>query len=484
MNIISNNYEKVLKEMIFCTFSNNLQKALNKCNHTNQVFNYISLLSNLDDSLCNIAKNSLISIFESVDKSYCNSPERKKKYHIKAHHSRTILTIFGEITFTRTFYSDRFNHGSFCYLDRFLGLKKHDYFDPYIKATIIEYAANNSIPTVCSMVNDLIGNRMKLNNLDIKVKYLNRQTARNVILNSPISSPHFKQLDTPDTLYIMADEKWTHTQRNDHKSVMVKSIVTFDGFSSFNNQFNSSYKRNYLINKRIFAHFKQGFLDNVLDYLYYTYNLDEVKNIVIMGDGASWIKSLTTHFKINSNTNVIFALDKFHFKQAIHHICLDKSLEDILSSYVIGDNQSAFIDCCNLLIEHYPHRQETIDNKKQYILNNWQYILNLYRYNLSCPMESQISHNLAYLLTARPKGYSLTMLDKILNIRMLFKNKENIKLLYFNNFNKKEVVTMNKDTLNFNFKTYISHINYNQLIRDPIYPIPYDRSYPKNLNII
>src|SRR5574344_3041352 len=157
MIIIPNNYEKILKEMILNQFSSNLKNELNKNSNPNKVFNYIELLSNLDNSLCEIAKNSLITIFETIDKSYSNSIERKHKYYIKAHHKRSIMTIFGEITFTRTFYTDKNNKGSYCHLDRFLDLKKHDYFDPYIKSVIVEKAANNSIPTVCDFINDLIG---------------------------------------------------------------------------------------------------------------------------------------------------------------------------------------------------------------------------------------------------------------------------------------------------------------------------------------
>ena len=427
MTIISNNYEKILKEMIFNQFSSNLKKELYKTDNTNKVFNYINLISNLDNSLCNIAKQSLITIFEAIDKSYSNSIERKHKYHIKAHLPRTILTVFGEITFTRTFYTDRYNKGSYCYLDRFLGLKKYDYFDPYIKATIVEYSANNPIPTVVNMINDLIGNRIKLED---KIKYINRQTIRNIILDSKLSNPESKQLDTPETLYIIADEKWVHTQNNNNEDIMVKSIVIFDGVKDK--------PRRTLNNKRIFASFKGNqFLDDTLDYLYYSYDLDKVKNIFVMGDGARWIRTLTNHFQITNETNVIFALDKYHFKQAIHHICLDKTLENILVSYVLNDDKKNFKSFCKEFIKTYPHRTDTIKQKKEYIINNWKNILNLYKYNLSCPMESQISHNLAYLLSSRPKGYSLRMLDKILKIRLLFKNKENIKQLYLNNFNKK-----------------------------------------------
>ena len=245
MNIIPNNYEKILKEMIFNQISSNLKKRLFK-NNTNKVLNYINLISNLDSSLCEIAKNSLITIFEAIDKSYSNSIERKHKYHIKAHSKRSILTIFGEITFNRTFYSDKHNKGSYCYLDRFLGLKKYDYFDPYIKATVIKYSVNNSIPTVVNTINELIGNRIKLEN---KIKYINRQTIRNIILEAKISNPEAKQLETPNTLYIIADEKWIHTQRNNNQDVMVKSIVTFD---SINNK-----PRRNLNNKMIFADYKK-----------------------------------------------------------------------------------------------------------------------------------------------------------------------------------------------------------------------------------
>lgn len=451
MNSISNNYINVLSKLIFSEIFNNLKKEVDK-NELNPIFNYINFLSNLDVSICNIAKTSLITIFESIDKAYCNSIERKHKYHIKAHLPRTILTIFGEITFIRTFYTDKNNNGSFCYLDRFLGLKKYDYFDPYIKATIIEYAANHSIPNVCSMLNDLIGNRIKLKG---KIKYLNRQTVRNIILDAKISSPSKKQLETPETIYIIADEKWCHTQNNNNQNVMVKSTVIFDSIKTK--------PRRYLNNKRIFAGFKGNkFLVDSLDYLYYTYDLDKVKNIIIMGDGASWIKSLTYHFKVNPSTNVIFALDKFHFKQAIHHICLDKDLETILSEFVINNNKSGFIDGCNDFLSSFPHRSKTIEEKKNYILNNWKYINTLYNLNLSCPMESQISHNLAYLLTSRPKGYSLKMLEKILNIRLLFKNNENIKLLYLNNFNHSDIIEFNKETLNFdifNKKYYVPIYN-------------------------
>ena len=217
MNIITNNYEKVLQEMIFNQFSDNLKRELDKNINRNNIFNYIDLLANLDQSLCEIARSSLTTIFNAIDLSYRNSTERKSKYHVKAFLPRTILTVF----------------------------------------------------------------------------------------------------------------------------------------------------------------------------------------------------------------------------------------EEIVSFYVINDNKENFIYFCDSLLKSFPHRENTILTKRDYILNNWKNILNLYKFNLSCPMESQISHNLAYLLTSRPKGYSLKMLSKIIEIRLLNRNRENIKLLYLNNFNKNNIIEFKKEDLNY-----------------------------------
>ena len=434
MNIILQNYTDLLKKLIFDNFSNNLKKQLNEIDSNGNVMNYVNLLSNLDESLCAIARESLVNIFETMDRSFRMSAERKKKYDVKSHHYRTIMTIFGEITFKRTFYTSKLTNKNYCFVDRVLGLHKYDYFDPYLKALIIEYSANNSMPKIAKYINDLIGNRIKIKS---SFNYVSRQTVRNIIMSSVISIPKPEELETPDTINVIADEKFIHTQNNDKKDVMEKSIVIFEGIQN-----------NTLNNKQIFASLDGSFLTNCLDYIYTVYDIDKIKTIYVMGDGAAWIKSLREAFRFNKNINVIYAIDKFHFKQDLHHIALNKDLEYILESYIVNDNKKAFEECCEELIKSYPHRSDTIEAKMKYILNNIKGIKNMYKYKLSCPMESQISHNIADLFSSRPKGYSIKTIIKLTELRLLFKNNYNIKELFLNNFNSKEILTINDNKLN------------------------------------
>ena len=156
MNIILQNYKNLIEKIIQDTIISNINSTLSNFDGFN-INNYISLLSSFDKALCDSFKLAFISLIKELDNSYRNSKERKSKYHIKGYFERTIMTVFGEITIKRTFYKSKLNGSSFCYIDRLLGLKKYDYFDPYIKAEILDYAANHNYSETAEHINIFIG---------------------------------------------------------------------------------------------------------------------------------------------------------------------------------------------------------------------------------------------------------------------------------------------------------------------------------------
>lgn len=457
MTIVSQNYNNMINNLII----NEISKATAniKINSINNVFNYFNMIKSFDEVVNKSIILAIKSYLEELDYNYTNSIDRKNKYHIKDYCSRTILTIFGEITFKRHFFKSKLDGKSFCYLDRQLGLKKYEYFDPYIQALVIEKAAIDSISKACRDINELIGNRVSL---DKKISFLSRQSARNIILNSILSEEFDKQLDTPEELYIIADEKWISTQlkedgskhkKNDHdKKIMVKSIVIFDGYKKQG-------IRKSLTNKKVFASYDENIITESLDYIYNVYDIEKIKKIFVMGDGAKWIKILPSYYKFTSNTEVYYCLDKFHFKQALHHLAMSSKYEKYLLKCILEDNKESFDTLVKFIKENNPKREDTINKKYNYIINNWKDIQRLYKYKMSCPMEAQISHNIASLTSSRPKGYSHRMLKIILNLRLKFINKHNIKKLYLYNFNSIEIKNISIEHLNMDifdkFKQFI-----------------------------
>lgn len=439
MTIILQNYKNLILNIIKNTFINNIDSIINKFDGLNNINNYLSLISSFDESMCSIIRNSLINLLEELDKNYSKSVERKAKYHIKSHHPRTILTIFGEITYNRTFYSSKLDGKSFCYIDRLLGLKKYDYFDPYIKAEILDYVSNHNYSETANYLNSLIGNKIYVNQ---KSKYRSRQTVRNIMLKEPLSIPKINKLNNTEILYIIADEKWINTQRNNGKKIMQKAIVIFDGITSKNG-------RNSLNNKMTFSGKTDSFIFEAIDYIENAYDTSKIKAFYILGDGASWIKNLKNYFSFNPNIEIIQALDKFHLKQCLWRILPKDDVVKTLLDYILTNKKDDFNRLIQEIIDMNIKREEIILSYKKYILNNWESILNLYKYQLSCPMESQISHSLAAYFTSRPKGYTPRTIEKLIKLRLLKLNKFNIKELFLNNINKKNIINLNEKEINY-----------------------------------
>ena len=223
---------------------------------------------------------------------------------------------------------------------------------------------------------------------------------------------------------------------------MQKSIVVFDGFNKIG-------KRKSLNNKMTFSGRNEEFIYSVINYIEEAYNTNKIKHIYMLGDGATWINNLKYYFNCWDNISIIQGLDHFHFKQSIWRIYNEKDVYDTLLSYIFDNNKKDFNRLINEIIDLKPDREEKINEYKNYILNNWDKINNLRIYNLSCPMESQISHTFASYFTSRPKAYNKNTITKLINLRLKKKNKYNIRNLYFKNLNKNIIIDLNEKPLNY-----------------------------------
>ena len=322
----------------------------------------------------------------------------------------------------------------FFFTDLFLGLPKRKHFDPFVCAEICDQATTESYSKTGKIIANKIGKRTT-NNIN-----LNRATIRNIVISFNPEHNEVNELKRVEKLFVMLDEKFIGSQFNDGKDFMTKASVIFEDYEkeySYKKKDNSK-NRYKLVNPHSCASIDDTLLEDTINYIYNNYDVNFIKEINFMGDCAKWIKEFpkSNWFKFTSNTKVQFAMDNFHFKQALMNLTTKKN-EDVyeaLLEYVNSNNKKDF----NLLVEQfkdlYPDRTEVIENKQNYILNNWNerqtYLNNKY---IKCSMESHISHILADLFTARPKAYSENGLRKLLQLRLLKINGINIKELYLNN---------------------------------------------------
>ena len=482
MNIISQ-FKQILEQ----NFNNFIKKYFEQSTYwdkSSNISNYINFMTDLDSFNYSLITDIIKSYFEYIDEVFFNTSYRKNFCTSKGFYQRTILTLFGEITYKRRYYFDNKTNERFYFTDYFLNLPKRKYFDPFICSEICNEAASSSYSKSGKIIASKIGKRID-NNINIS-----RASARNIVMKFDIDDVYDYDERKVERLFVMLDEKFVGSQFNDGNDHMIKAAVIFEDTElvyKYKKKQNSM-DRYRLVNSHTCASIDNELLINTVNYIYNTYNVDYIKEIIFMGDCANWIKNFPhSHwFNFRPNTSVKFAMDGYHFSQALNHLTTQKfpEVKDALNKYVLDNNKKDFTRLCNEFLDLYPERTEVIESKRNYILNNWN-ARQLYQNNpyMKCSMESHISHIFADIFTSRPKAYSKKGLRQLLKLRLLKINGKNIKELYLNQLNSNIILSINKEKINFSmFDRQTSNFNPLSLINEPIYSIPYDNTYHPSKN--
>lgn len=440
--IISQKLINVLKNKIFNVISLNLfdtvESLLNNllCNDSSN--KYFDLIYKSQQAARSIVKSIVISTFEELDNEFKNSSYRKSRYYInKSNVPRTLITIVGEITFYRTYYISKSSNKKFFYIDKIFDLPKNDHYDPIVKAISISKSVSTSqaeaVRDTSAFINDI--SYFETNSI---IKDIPRQSVYNWIKNWYVPNIVPKSVDTPETLYVMADEKYIGAQNID-KDIMIKCFVTFEDIKDV------CKNRRQLVNRSVFSCCSSKAWSKFMDFIAMKYDFSKINNICLLADGGSWITSGISELKLNTNNSVKFYLCEFHFKQAIHHITTDYDERYYLLHIFNTKPKSYFIDAVNTIINNNPKRKDIINKKLKYIINNYSNIKAMLNLNIGSSMESHISHLIASFFSSRPKGFSTKRIDKYLKLNNYKHNNINIFKLYLNTYSKKQTVTLNEN---------------------------------------
>ena len=101
-----------------------------------------------------------------------------------------------------------------------------------------------------------------------------------------------------------------------------------------------------------------------MDYIAKRYDFSKIKNIALLADGGTCIKTGLAELKLDVNNHVKFYLCEFHFKQAIHHITTDENERKRLLEVFTNKGKKDFINAVNKIIENNKNREEKNKHKK------------------------------------------------------------------------------------------------------------------------
>jgi len=291
-----------------------------------------------------------------------------------------------------------------------------------------------------------------------------RQTVRKIILRHQyLKSEIARAAHTPETLYIMADEKFIPLQREKEERAheMIKMAVIFEDIKPIKRKNGTYTQRNQIINKTIVANTKTDFWDTVIEVLYKKYDMEKVKNLYLMGDGAPWIKTGIDSLKC-PKIKIKFGIDSFHFNQAIRRIIPDNDIYKLLSNYAYCNLRKEFKYVVNGISKEYPERKEAIQSNHKYIMNHWHHFqIAVNEIEKGCPMEQAVSHILASVFTSVAKAYGKRHLPAYINNRIIHQNNQDIRSTVL-----KEISEETLDYPDFDFSIFEHRQYSNPTIRE------------------
>ena len=391
-----------------------------------------------------IAKNSEDTIrkmikefLEEMDINYRYSSLRKQSYYVRDTRERTIVTMYGEITYKRTIYKHKLNNKNYCYVDSKIGIDKYYRYTNDVGCYVYDaYSNENSMIKVGEEVGNLIYSKFSLSN---NKKYaLPRQTVYNLIKRSKeVRTPPNKEVKSIDDIYLLLDEKYIPCQDKlnkgeNRKDMMVKSCLVIEGLDKTS-------KRHKYINPHYISTYgdNENILDKIEDYLNSSYNMDEIKHIHILSDGGTWINGVYKDLAYPRGKKKRY-LDKFHAFKAIWNICLDNDTYKELIKALFTSSKNEFFKIIDGLLEVNTNRKETIKVNKDYLKGHYKEIKNTLNLNtMNCAMEQVISHHIASQFTSVPKAYTSKNINTYLALRDNYRNKENVKEMYLHSINDK-----------------------------------------------
>lgn len=377
-----------------------------------------------------LIQNLFIQYIEHIDELFFHSVDRKHTYYSKDKQSKTLVTLFGTITFKRRRYINKLTGSSFHYIDYLLGISKYQRVSNQVIAQVLhnisfEHDSYRKATQQFGLSKSFAYYQIKKLNPDVYVPYLLK----------PISC---------DNLHIVADEDHIAIQDKKRKrkkestnSYMLRHVTIFTDISKV------CKNRNQLKNRMILTQLEnesvQEFSQRVNDFILDNYRVYD--KAYVYGDGAAWIQTLA------HETGSLFILDKFHMKQALFRVCggkTNKPIRDILEKYLELDNYEMFEKVVKVIYAN---------NLSQFKTKNLRYIKNFwssYQKNFKIPQalwccaEGINSHYFSEYFSSRPKGFSKSHIHKIGYLLSLSHSSYDIRKYYIENI--QDFIEEKKDT--------------------------------------
>lgn len=389
-------------------------------NFVNEGKDLADLVFGLQEDLFEFGRNILQEVIEDMDEHLRSSGLRKKHWEIVRKDPTSLLTSFGTLRYSRTYFKPKKDGVRKYLVDEIVGIDTHDRVSSDVVINAVEESVESSYK--------------KGGKKAAYVGEITKQTVMNMIHAIEVEQPKIDVSEKKEirVLYIEADEDHVALQgKNAKKDVkertrkiaMPRLVYVHEGIDYEK----STRKRKVLKNVRYFGgeyrDSEQIWLE-VSEYIDKIYKLDSVETIYLSGDGASWIKQ-----GLDWIPKSRFVLDNYHLnkyvKEATAHLD-DEAITQGLRDGLDEADKDLVKRVLDKILEktEIETKRNAVKDVRRYILSNWGGIaIKVDNYDIvGCSAEGHVSHVFSDRLSSRPKGWSIKGADQMSQLRVFKQN--------------------------------------------------------------
>ncbi|APE74112.1 Mbov_0401 family ICE element transposase-like protein [Spiroplasma citri] len=430
----------------------------------NNIINGENFFNKTYEDLNRYAVGEIAYRLENIDdfifQNYKND-DKFKHYRVKEIRTKTLITLKGKITFRRRRYykiNPITEKEEYIFiLDKFLGIKKWQRLGNDVKERILLFLSDDK------KYRDILD--------ALEQAKISLMTISNTIKNTTTNDKYYInntniKINVPHTLYIQVDGtflKIEYDRKRIKKHTLLSTVHT--GYD----QEKSTEKRHIIANKLgvyeidnipIYISKKTKltrFVVKLILLIISNYNIQDDTEIMILGDGANWIKGVKKDIANRfPNNKVHYTIDKFHlvkrFKDLLPHRRIIKENKETFKQvvdYFYNGKYYELLQCLKESKSFIPSSKKFLRETINLIKNNEEGIKNQTLWNnIGCHMEGDVSHygkgafskkGIYSEKTVRNKLNTsmLKLRNNIKDFKQPEKPPENNSILY-NNFNKTE----------------------------------------------
>ena len=215
----------------------------------------------------------MAAYLHSLDQAIVEDKAGRRKKGIvieRKDEKRELYTAFGQLRFMRTYYHDKRNQNYVYLLDQAVGLESYNRVSGTVTVELVEHAQESSYGESSRHVTgDVISRQTVMQKLRL---------LKDLKIEPPSDKRNVK------ILHVDADED--HVPLQNGRNAIVPLICVYEGV-----KYNG--KRGQCINPHYISSYgkttEEVWLETV-DWIYNSYDVDNIERIYLHGDGASWIK--------------------------------------------------------------------------------------------------------------------------------------------------------------------------------------------------